>query len=178
LPEIFVAAWLWVIAKRDLTAFLRTFFTCYVMGVLVFAIYPVVGPCIAFPESFHPQFHGTLTFRLMEGMASEYTASLQRASVNGFGYFVAIPSLHVALAVVMQAMLRFSPIHFWAFLPINVVVAASTVILGYHYLIDMMAGVALGALVTMPRWRRTRIRHVSGGESATSSLGRERSAQE
>ena len=150
LPEVFVAALLWVMVKRDMTAFLRTFFMCYLVGLAVFAVYPAVGPCIAFPDSFRDEFHGTLTFRLMEGMASEYTASLERASVNGFGYFIAIPSLHVALAVVLQVMLRVSPAHFWAFLPINMLVVSSTIILGYHYLIDVLAGFALGALVTIP----------------------------
>jgi hypothetical protein len=61
---------------------------CYLVGLIVFAVYPAVGPRIAFPDSFRDQFHGTLMFRLMEGMASEYTASLERTSVNGFGYFV------------------------------------------------------------------------------------------
>ena len=168
LPEIFVAAWLWVMAKRDVAAFLRTFFTCYVVGLIVFALYPAVGPCIAFPDSFGDEFRGTLTFRLMEGMASEYTAALERTSVNGFGYFVAVPSLHVALAVVLQVMLRVSPAHFWAFLPINVVVASSTIVLGYHYLVDLLAGLALGGLVTTPGWRRRRARQeIQGREDPT-----------
>jgi len=180
LPEIFVVSWLWIVTQRDPIGFLRTFFTCYVIGLIVFAIYPVVGPCIQFPESFRPEFRGTLTFRLMEGMASEYTAALQRTSVNGLGYFVAIPSLHAALAVALQVLLRVSPLHFWAFLPINVVVASSTVILGYHYVVDMMAGVALGMLVTMPYWRRprSRVRQICRGEIATWSLARERSVRE
>ena len=179
LPEIFVVALLWVMVKRDVAAFLRTFFLCYLVGLIVFALYPAVGPCIAFPDSFGDEFRETLTFRLMDGMASEYTASLERTSVNGFGYFIAIPSLHVALAVVLQVMLRVSPAHFWAFLPINVVVASSTIILGYHYLIDMLAGLALGASVALPYWRRTQVRHkVQGSEHATSSPARERSARE
>src|SRR5262249_2794508 len=170
LPVSFVAALLWVMVKRDVTAFLTTFFTCYLAGLIVFAIYPAVGPCIAFPDSFGGEFRGTLTFRLMDGMASEYTAALERTSVNGFGYFVAIPSLHVALAVVLQVMLRVSPAHFWAFLPINVVVASSTIVLGYHYLVDLFAGLALGTLVTLPCWRRSsRPAKSQGGEEATSS---------
>jgi len=158
LPEMFVAVLLWVMVKRDVAAFLRTFFTCYVVGLIVFAMYPAVGPCIAFPDSFGGEFRGTLTFRLMDGMASEYTAALARTSVNGFGYFVAVPSLHVALAVVLQVMLRVSPAHFWVFLPINVVVASSTIVLGYHYLVDLFAGLALGTLVTLPGWRRSQAR--------------------
>jgi len=179
MPEIFVAALLWVMAKRDVATFLRTFFTCYSIGLIVFAVYPAVGPCIAFPDSFGAEFRGSLTFRLMDGMASEYTAALERTSVNGFGYFVAVPSLHVALAVVLQVMLRVSPRHFWVFLPINVVVASSTIILGYHYVVDLLAGLALGTLVTLPGWRRSRTRQrIEGREEATSSSGRERSARE
>jgi len=185
LPEIFVVAWLWVMAKRDLIVFFRTFFACYLIALVVFAIYPVVGPCIYFSESFHPDFRGTLTFRLMDGMAAEYTAALQRTSVNGFGYFIAIPSLHVALAFVLQAMLRFSPGHFWAFLPINVALALSTVLLGYHYVIDAVAGVALGTLVTIPGWRRNQDRQLQddaclavAGQAATSSSARGRFVRE
>lgn len=140
LPEIFVTAVLWVMAKRDLVVFLRTFVTC---------------------------------FRLMDGMAAEYTASLQQTSVNGFGYFIAIPSLHVALAVVLQAMLRFSPGHFWAFLPVNLVLVLSTVLLGYHYLIDAVAGVALGTLVMTPGWRRTQVRQLQD-DACVAVAGRDR----
>lgn len=179
MPEIFLAALLWVLAKRDMAAFVRTLFTCYLVGLIVFAVYPAVGPCIAFPDSFGDEFRGSLTFRLMDGMASEYTAALERTSVNGFGYFVAVPSLHVALAVVLQVMLRVSPRHFWVFLPINVVVASSTIVLGYHYVVDLLAGLALGTLVTLPIWRRSRIRRrIEGRQEATSSSERDRSARE
>jgi membrane-associated phospholipid phosphatase len=122
---------------------------------LVFLVYPTVGPCIFAPALFRETFHGTLTWGFMERMASEYAAVVQGRTANGTAYFVALPSLHVAMAVVLQLAVRPSPAHFWLLMPVNGLLAASTVLLGYHYVLDLPAGVATGLLGwALWGWRR------------------------
>jgi membrane-associated phospholipid phosphatase len=146
--ELFVVLFVLVRCGQHPATFLRAVFLCYLLGLLVFFYWPAVGPCIAYPESFDPGFHGTATWRLMQSMAIEFAALGQGTALNGFAYFVAVPSLHVAMAILLQYFLRVSPWHFWAFLPVNVLMAASTVLLGYHYLLDAPAG-ALAAVVAL-----------------------------
>jgi hypothetical protein len=38
----------------------------------------------------------------MNNLATEYRAAVQGTSTNGFGYFIAVPSLHVAVATLCQ----------------------------------------------------------------------------
>ena len=105
-------------------------------------------PCgISSSETFSAAFDNSLTRALMSGMASEYRNCIQGAALNGFGYFVAIPSLHVIDAIVLQWYLRKSPVLSYCFLPINLAVALSTLVLGYHYSVDFIAGIAVAALV-------------------------------
>lgn len=144
--ELFVVIFALAERPADLVRFLRAVFLCYFVGLLVFFVYPVVGPCIAAPETFAPAYEGTRTHALMQSMASEFAAVGRKTGVNGFAYFVALPSLHVALAVLFQTALRGSRAQFWTFLPINVLLAASTVLLGYHYLLDVPAGIAVALL--------------------------------
>jgi membrane-associated phospholipid phosphatase len=122
-------------------------FSCYWLSLLVFALYPTVGPFTYFAESFRREWQDTATYGLMQKILAEFLAVKSSRPVNGFGYFVALPSLHAAAAVILQASWRHRPVHFWSFLPVNLAMCASTVLLGYHYLIDLPAGVALAGLV-------------------------------
>jgi hypothetical protein len=144
-PEVLLAALL--LRGRALTRFLWVLFGCYWLGLVVFALYPTVGPFTYFPESFRREWQDTATSALMQSILAEFRAVSASQPVNGFGYFVAIPSLHAALAVVLQASWRHRPVHFWSFLPVNLAMCASTVMLGYHYLIDLPAGIAVAGLV-------------------------------
>ena len=79
----------------------------------------------------------------MQKLAHEFDAATRGAPVHGFAYFIAVPSLHAALAVVCQWFLAGSRLHFWTFLPVNVGVVLSTILLGYHYIIDIPLGLLL-----------------------------------
>jgi hypothetical protein len=62
-----------------------------------------------------------------------------------------------AVAVLVQVFLYRSRAHFWLFLPINLLVVPTTVALGYHYLLDVPAGVLLAsAILAMPERNRAR----------------------
>ena len=152
--EIFVVLFVLHRREENIVPFFSSVFLCYFLGLAFFFLYPVVGPCIQYPETFRSAFHDTQTHYLMRGMASEYHAIRQAASLNGFGYFVALPSLHVAIAVLVQCFLSVSPFHFWVFFPVNVLLAASTFLLGYHYFLDFPLGMLLAFLVLAPGWYR------------------------
>ena len=154
--EIFVVLFVLHRMKEKIVPFFSCVFVCYFLGLTFFFLYPVVGPCILYPETFRYVFHETQTYHLMRGMASEYLAVTHTASLNGFGYFVAIPSLHVAIAVLIQRFLYVSPFHFYIFLPVNVLLSVSTFLLGYHYFLDFPSGILLALAVLAPGGYRGR----------------------
>jgi hypothetical protein len=139
------------------SAFIRALFTCYFVALLIFLLFPTIGPTLADPNLFSKAYEHTQTYALTRLMAAEYTALQGSGALSGLGYFVALPSLHVAVALLVQVYLYRSPVHFWLFLPINLLVVPATVALGYHYLLDVPAGVLLAcAILAMPARNRTR----------------------
>jgi membrane-associated phospholipid phosphatase len=119
-------------------------FSCYWLALATFLAFPVVGPCIAFPRSFDGAYANTTTAAVMASMRADLQSIQNNTGiVSGLGYFIAIPSLHVAVAMLLQSMLPVRDLRFWALLPVNIAVVASTFLLGYHYAIDMVAGALL-----------------------------------
>jgi membrane-associated phospholipid phosphatase len=132
-------------SSGELVRYLSLLFSCYAVGLAVFAVFPTVGPFTYQPTAFQPAFRGTMTFSLMTAISNDYHSLIQGGPIRGFGYFIALPSLHVAAATLTQRALRPSTWLYWLFLPINLLLVASTVLLGYHYILDLPAGWILGA---------------------------------
>ncbi len=128
--------------------YLIRMFACYVAGLAVFLAWPVAGPFLYYPQSFRSGYEATTTSLWMRSSYLEFSAIRSHLQpITGFGYFVGLPSLHTAMALLCQLSLRRSRMLFWMVLPINALIIASTVVLGYHYALDVVAGVALVAIV-------------------------------
>jgi hypothetical protein len=123
--------------------FCAVLFGGYAFSLLVFGVWPVVGPCIYVPESFDPAYAHTATATVMGYMAADFWRN--SGPLTGYGYFVALPSMHVALAVFLHRVLFLHAPLLSAFFALpNVLIAASTFLLGYHYLADVPPGALLG----------------------------------
>jgi membrane-associated phospholipid phosphatase len=133
--------------RRTVAGYIRVLFTAYAIGLAIFAVFPAVGPPIYIPTAFRSEFSDTFTANLMRAMATEYHQLQQGGKLNGFGYFVAFPSLHVAAAVILQRCMRQAPLLYWTWAPVTCLLILSTVVLGYHYLLDVPAGFLLGFLL-------------------------------
>jgi membrane-associated phospholipid phosphatase len=131
-----------------LRSYLLRMFACYIIALGIFVVWPVVGPSLYYPESFRPGFEATTTGLWRDSSSLEFSAIRRHLQpLTGFGYFVAVPSLHTAMALLCQVSLGPSPMLFWIFLPINILIVLSTVVLGYHYVLDVPAGIGLAAIV-------------------------------
>jgi hypothetical protein len=128
---------------RRVTRFLKGLFAFYAIGVMCFLIYPAIGPCLYYPDSLDPK-QGNL---LIQGMLHDYHAAINGETLKGYGYFIALPSLHVMVALYLQRCLVPFAGLYRVFLPVNVMLILSTVVLGYHYVID-----ALFAALIMGMW--------------------------
>jgi hypothetical protein len=126
-------------------SFIRALFTCYLVALVIFLVFPTLGPTLAAPQLFDKAYIHTHTYDMIRQTAAEYTALRGGGLAKGSAYFVALPSMHVAVAVLVQVFLYRSRAHFWLFLPVNALVVPATVALGYHYLLDVPAGALLAA---------------------------------
>lgn len=120
--------------SQALTAILGVFVTC----CAIFIAFPVAGPYHYFghaaPASL-PGFFGPLVHGIVDRGSSVGTA---------------FPSSHTAVAVcVWVTAWRLSRPAFWALAPVVPGLALATVYGGFHYALDTLAGVVLGAQVAL-----------------------------
>jgi PAP2 superfamily len=134
---------------RQAALFLASALLCYALAGLVFLALPAIGPILYFPDALDPRFRSTLTNAATELLRVEATRiQAGQAPLTGLGYFIALPSVHAAMATVCQYHLRTSAPHFWMLLPITSMLVLSTFLLGQHYIVDALAGVLLGGGVS------------------------------
>ena len=146
--EVFVVIFLHTQQRANLQRFLACTFAAYLIAVVVFYVYPIVGPFTQ-PDTLHTDYHDTKTFELMTMLNEAYAQIRAGRPTNGFGYVVGMPSLHVAMAIILSRFLVTSRMLFWTFVPVNVLMALATFMLGYHYFVDSATGVVLAVGVLM-----------------------------
>lgn len=139
-------------APGRISQFLLSGITCHGVALAFFFVFPTVGPTLHYPHLFDPAYADSLTGRAISSMLADLQA-VQRGMqpVTGSG-FEALPSLYAAIATVCQLSARGQHL-FWLLLPMNLVMLASTFLLGQHYVVDAIGGVALGWVVWKGVWR-------------------------
>jgi len=120
----------------------------WILGAATYFILPALGPVYFFPQWFTDLPHTEVT-RLQEMLMDDRVGFL--ADVNGGTpqAIAAFASLHIAmsftalLAAYMLKLGKWVKRALWAWLVITIV---ATVYLGWHYVLDDVAGLAIGAL--------------------------------
>lgn len=120
----------------------------FVVGFVGYLLVPALGPRFAFPEFYDPAPVG--------GAGFAFTSWIVEVGSSRFDVF---PSLHVAVTLVLLSDdFRRRRRVFWALLPGGCVMMLATVWLGYHYVVDVIAGCALASVVILAAGRRERRR--------------------
>lgn len=142
--ELFVV--LVLAARRDAAMadrVLTLVFASYAIGLACFLVLPAVGPSIAYPESLNVAALPPEAQRVMRDMADGFRTASSGVRQPVSAYFVAMPSLHVLLALILQRGLRPFPFSSALFTPVNVLLILSSLVLGYHYVLDIVAAFVL-----------------------------------
>lgn len=120
--------------RRFLVSVTLTFFS----GYFLYVIFPAVGPKHYLKEYF--QNPDLLNWRVEEDLYRFFQIA-PRVRRDAF------PSLHTAVTVVTTIFaFRYCRTYFYISLPFHLSLIVSTVYLGHHYLIDVLAGVVLALL--------------------------------
>jgi len=120
--------------QRAINEFLMIFMFSFIIGGIIYYIFPTSAPVSVFSS---PYFS-----------ASEHNTFLKFYQIHHFlkpttddGGLIAFPSFHVVYAIMCAYVLRHK---IWLFIPIliiNLIAIVSTVMLGWHYLIDVFGGI-------------------------------------
>jgi len=107
-------------------------------GTLFYYFFPSSGPAgvYASPDFLPVQFWTARKFALVHARLSGATLA---------GGMIAFPSFHVAWSALAVDACRGRRRLFWPALALNAAVIAATVLLGWHFLVDVPAGLALAA---------------------------------
>lgn len=135
---------------------------CYILFLLI----PVTGPRFLF-DNVQEAHMGTGVFSAIASLNQDY--GMLRGG--------AFPSAHVAAtAIATWSLWRSRRKFFWALLPLCVAVPVGAVYLGYHYIIDVVAGVAVTGLAVAseraisPKPRSRNCLAAEGGSSSGAEI--------
>lgn len=110
---------------------------CFYAGYFLYVIFPAAPPRITLSNMFTVQFDGT-------PIAG---AALKMISILPADSRAAFPSLHSAVTLLTLLFAwKYTRFLFWIILPFCIGLIVSTIYLRHHYVIDLLAGFALGIL--------------------------------
>jgi hypothetical protein len=125
--------------RRRMRVYLYAFVYAFLVGGLFYYFFPSSGPGTVYQS---PDF----AYVQLLTSAKFYWVHHRLPVTTMWGGMIAFPSFHVMWAVLTTyAALPYRKL-FWPVAALNALVVASTVLLGWHYLIDVPAGLLLGAV--------------------------------
>jgi len=145
---------LWLVARNDPAArqaFLRAFLIIAAVGAIGYMLVPAVGPRFYYPEWYSTDLYGA---PLEEAVAAERNATAAEAraaeAYPPFFHRNCFPSLHTAWGVLYLLMaLRLGRVWLLLAAPFALGQIGATVVLRWHYVIDIFFGILLAFLA----WR-------------------------
>ncbi|HNC53243.1 MAG TPA: phosphatase PAP2 family protein [Accumulibacter sp.] len=135
----------WVNGRRYLAAM----FLIYSIGPAIYFVVPSKGPIFYAPDLFRDlRMLAPDTWHLARFLtwSTDSTVAGILHEISPFAYIAALPSLHVGIALIMFAAMRQSATVSLFNAVLLALTVAATNILGWHYAVDLLAGLMLGAL--------------------------------
>jgi hypothetical protein len=125
--------------------------TAYSLALICFYFWPSHGPYYSCPvhfTEFPPQLRAFATQRMLLAKARAVSGGNSITSI-GTDYYIAFPCMHIAQPLIVMWFLRR-----WkrvvAFLAVvNLLLIASILLLEWHYLVDLLGGVAVAVLAVL-----------------------------
>jgi membrane-associated phospholipid phosphatase len=140
----------WMDAHAAMLTLLVAFYVHYAIYVLV----PVVGPVRTTALPADIRMHIVAQGGRLAHDLRALVGILERTPQDGF------PSAHTSITLLIAAVARKNRLRLrWAFYVVAVPIIASTVLLGYHYVVDLLAALPVA-------WAAWRLSQLSAGQQA------------
>jgi membrane-associated phospholipid phosphatase len=124
--------------RRRMRVYLYAFAYAFIAGGLFYYFFPSSGPASVYRSPHFLNVQRLTSAKFFQVHHFQEVRSIM-------GGMIAFPSFHVAWAVLTTYAALPSGKIFWSVAALNVLVVASTVLLGWHYLVDVPGGLLLGA---------------------------------
>lgn len=143
--------------------FVGAVLTAYCLALALFCIWPSQGPYYLCPGHFS-EFPSVLTtYAAQKGSIAGAQAlwNHQRLSRISFAYYIAFPCMHIVQPLIAMWFLRAWKRMMFALAAYNVMLVVAIVLLEWHYIVDVLAGVVIAAFAIATAdgcelWRRLR----------------------
>lgn len=124
--------------------------TAYYLGLLLFYMWPSYGPFITCSQHWerYPAYLTTYAFQKAE-MLGVAAITQHKSRIVAGGYYIAFPSLHIALPMIAMWSQRHRTIMFWLLMWYSILIAIAIVLLEWHYIIDLFGGIAVATLALL-----------------------------
>ncbi|WP_161605010.1 phosphatase PAP2 family protein [Brevibacillus massiliensis] len=148
-PLIFVTmVLLHFLSKKAVTEYTASVLFTFYLGYFCYLLIPAVGPYYTLQQTYSISLAGGLVTAAQQNLVLPGDLNIPRD---------AFPSLHTAVSLVMLYFIAvYRPRWLWLYVPLVASILLSTVYLRYHYVIDVIAGIALGLFTSVysGRWCR------------------------
>jgi len=150
------------LGRRESCRYVGTVLTAYVIALALFYFWPTIGPFYTCPSHSHPQFH-LYTYEYQENAvlkARLLVTSYKQFNTINADYFIAFPCMHIAQPLIVMWFLRRRKRITYALILYDIVLIPAILLLEWHYLVDVIAGVLVaGAAIWLASIRLTYGRH-------------------
>jgi hypothetical protein len=147
--------------NRRALQFVGAVLTGYYLALVLFYLWPSQGPYYLCPAHFS-QFPSALKTYAFQRGSMEGARALwdhERLTRISFDYYIAFPCMHIVQPIIVMWFLRFWRRMMVVLAAYNVVLLVAIVLLEWHYVVDILAGVGVAgfaiAAVDSVLWRRT-----------------------
>jgi hypothetical protein len=131
--------------KRGLQ-FVGTMLTAYYMALVIFYFWPSMGPFYTCPDHFIHFPHWLKTFDFQKTfianakLMSTPNKSLSKVNTD---YFIAFPSLHIALPIIVLWFMRHWKRIVLCLVVYDMILIPAILLLEWHYVVDLLGGIAV-----------------------------------
>lgn len=134
--------------KRALQ-FVGTMLTAYYMALVIFFFWPSMGPFYTCPDHFVHFPHWLKTYEFQRTFITN--AKLMSTQYKSFtkvntDYFIAFPSLHIALPVIVLWFMRRWKRIVLCLVVYDIVLIPAILLLEWHYVVDLLGGIAVALI--------------------------------
>jgi hypothetical protein len=134
--------------RRRGMQFVGAVLTGYYLALVLFYIWPSQGPYYLCPAHF-TEFPSVLkTYAAQKGSLAGAQALWDHQRLNriSFDYYIAFPCMHIVQPLIVMWFLRFWKRTRLVLTAYNVVLVAAIVLLEWHYVVDVLAGIVIAVL--------------------------------
>jgi len=134
--------------RRRGLQFVGAVLTGYYLALMLFYLWPSQGPYYLCPTHFTQFPSGLRTYAAQKGSLAGAQARWSHEFLNhiSFDYYIAFPCMHIVQPLIVMWFLRFSRRIMVLLSAYNVVLVAAIVLLEWHYVVDVLAGMVVAVL--------------------------------